>query len=815
MDNSDLYSGSGLNLSGAAMPQFKPMVLQDETAPLRERAAATRSEALGKMEQQAVALLDAKTQSDADSQALDVQSWMEQRMAKGLAAVPGTAESWFFADGTQDQDKIASYLTESRERMAAIRPQFISAVAAEEWSQNQQRRFNEISTRLQGQANLHEAKAIRASAQELLDKYEANGDTAAYIRQVGLMQRGGVISAAKADTLVFQARKRSALDALGAMVISDPDAAYDALHGGAYDEFLSGYDKQKMLASLRKNREEKGPAEFAQSFLSVGAPDGGADRDGAPEMTGYFSEQECRWLCALRAGRADDVRVEMTRAMLEEARAFDPNQDEEEFRAAFARKWNGVFGFDKDFVSRQLALAGKRREKLGNYAIDVKQRLDNMETGGMLFNAATWQGIESGAEDVSAIRTRYGAALGVDDDTDDETVRRKYLAYRRKGHAAELRGRITERYDAWLDTDEGSKASPVVQREKLLSIAREVTGNKRIGVGEALFLDADARSAMQAQQVRHAEWAKKQGKLFYVRPASDGVEPYALATVGFDASNKTLPEGVLLPEAMVKGRRMEDMVVEMTYDNKHVRRFRVVGTTDGDAPVMTYAVARKGGYSTDKAYNVALRVRNGNTEALMQPFERPLGAAVPQSAEDMILESEARRDRRGRLMVYYPSAHDGGVYEVAGINQASHPAMAARLKQLVDSGQHEEAERQARAYIRQFTEPVAATLSGAGVQSKGADAFLRSVFFNGGEGGACAVLNRVLGTGGKRLDDAHRAKLREYMKTHSEKQFLEALRQARSAWYRSIVQHNPRKQVYAQGWENRTEREYRQAVSMD
>lgn len=101
-------------------------------------------------------------------------------------------------------------------------------------------------------------------------------------------------------------------------------------------------------------------------------------------------------------------------------------------------------------------------------------------------------------------------------------------------------------------------------------------------------------------------------------------------------------------------------------------------------------------------------------------------------AASLILESEARRDARGRLQVYrLPAGDGGGAYEVAGINAASHPQEAARLRLMVQSGQYAAAEREAKRYIMEYTQPVADFLQGAGVRSKGVDYYLRDVFMNG------------------------------------------------------------------------------------
>ena len=80
---------------------------------------------------------------------------------------------------------------------------------------------------------------------------------------------------------------------------------------------------------------------------------------------------------------------------------------------------------------------------------------------------------------------------------------------------------------------------------------------------------------------------------------------------------------------------------------------------------------------------------------------------VRKKIADSILNFEARRDANGHLRVYnLPPSDGGGRYEVAGINERYDPEEAAKLRDLVNAGRFDEAERDAAEYIAQYTDIV-------------------------------------------------------------------------------------------------------------
>ena len=116
-------------------------------------------------------------------------------------------------------------------------------------------------------------------------------------------------------------------------------------------------------------------------------------------------------------------------------------------------------------------------------------------------------------------------------------------------------------------------------------------------------------------------------------------------------------------------------------------------------------------------------------------------AAQRERMAHFIVDSEARRDKQGRLLVYQPPANDGGgAFEVAGINVHYHAEVAYELKRLIDSGHNAEAEERAAQFIAEYTDVVAPWQGDAGVEF-----YLRDCAFNRGPKGAARIMQIALG----------------------------------------------------------------------
>ncbi|MBT9448767.1 hypothetical protein ICN84_01610 [Akkermansia glycaniphila] len=166
-----------------------------------------------------------------------------------------------------------------------------------------------------------------------------------------------------------------------------------------------------------------------------------------------------------------------------------------------------------------------------------------------------------------------------------------------------------------------------------------------------------------------------------------------------------------------------------------------------------------------------------------------------------IVNFEARRDKNGHLAVYrMPAGDGGGEYEVAGINNGYHPGKARQLRNLIEAGQYEQAEREAADYIVEYTASAGAWLAGMGAVP---EFYLRDTCFNAGPGGAARVLQMAVGAavdgkvGPKTLDALSR-----YFRQHGSRGLLDALHVAR--WdYMEEKASRPSKKQFWKGWQNR------------
>lgn len=108
---------------------------------------------------------------------------------------------------------------------------------------------------------------------------------------------------------------------------------------------------------------------------------------------------------------------------------------------------------------------------------------------------------------------------------------------------------------------------------------------------------------------------------------------------------------------------------------------------------------------------------------------------------DFIFNSEARRDKSGRLQIYNPPSGDGGgSFEVAGITARYQPKEAKHLKSLIEAGKNEEAEAYAKDFYRKRAKPFTKYASNEGLKLQLAD-----TVHHRGEGGLRSILRRATG----------------------------------------------------------------------
>ena len=199
--------------------------------------------------------------------------------------------------------------------------------------------------------------------------------------------------------------------------------------------------------------------------------------------------------------------------------------------------------------------------------------------------------------------------------------------------------------------------------------------------------------------------------------------------------------------------------------------------------------------------NLGLPELNKTPASLFNPTQRtPISQLMKTEPIDFILNSEARRDKNGNLMVYEPPKNDGGIMEVAGITLKDHPEMFKKLKNVAP----EEREGLVKQYLSDYTAPAS---QWAG-DSKPIELLLRDTYFHRGPTGSQRIAQIALGekvTG--KLTDEQIATLQSMPKD----KVIDAITKARETYENEFV---GRRANLAKGLSNRFQNARKAALEL-
>lgn len=598
-------------------------VQKAEEAVQGSAEAFARISDFGEMQRQEVELRRIRDESDA-------------KFSRMLAFAPGTKESVFEKDGSIRQGKLKDLAYEFGQKIDALGGSFFHPESAMKAEAVRASVRSSLPERYWGLAAKHQMGVARQAFDTSLKLAEEKQDWGGYERSVDDAVASGTISRDEGELRLLRGRKKASRHHFENLAATNPGGAYDFLDSDYCQSLFAPYERDEMRRNLARKARPAAADSFFSSFVLTRKKGKGTSgtKDDGPEWTGFYTARECGWIRAFQAGRADEVRPQITAAAAEEARAFNPSLSEEQSevaRDAFIQKYSR-FGLDKEWLSRQWGDADRMRKELKTPTIDVKGRLDLLEKRGALLNQGAFNAEnqpysnEDGWKSGGKFRDEFMGQLGLTGTETPEKARDKYMAYARANHAAGLRAQVSERFHSWRTT-EGKDATLAEQQAKLIDIVREITGNRDVSfVDEGVnLMDSRIESARDAQRTKFAQWAAKNVRKFWV-DSTEREAPMQRVRLGFDSSRKDLPDGVLLPKSMMEGVDQKNGVVEATFDNDHFRRFRIVGACEGDVPVMTYAVAREGFYDKGRSYAVDMRIIKGDPDQLMKEQEAALPA---------------------------------------------------------------------------------------------------------------------------------------------------------------------------------------------
>lgn len=632
-----MYGGARMN---AASSTPAPVQTADVSTKPTQRALQNAQEFVSDVAHQYQRMKDFGEQTRLEGQMDTLATEFEQEMTKRLGFARGHELSFYNGDGTLKESSLNTFVRNYEGKFRGLKGNFVAQEEAARFGARQQ----DVMRRLQGRAaELLLKGQIQESRQALdakLKLAEERKDWGSYEDAVMGGLNAGLLAPDQAELMKEKANKINLGQQFDNLAATNPGGAYDLLDSEAYKNQFSPYELDVMRRRLASQARPAIADSFFNSFVLTRKKDKGKSgtKNDGPEWTGFFTKKECEWIRAIEAGKGALVRPQIAAAAAEEARAFNPSLSEEESevaRDAYIQKYSRL-GMEKEWLSRQWGDADKMRKELKTPTIDIKGRLDLLEKRGSLLNQFSFNAEnqpysnEEGWASGGKFRDEFMGQLGLTPTDTNKSAMAKYMAYARASHAAGLRSQISERFHSWREND-GKDATLAEQQAKLISLTREITGNRNIAfVDEGVNqMDFNIANAKDAQKTKFFQWAMKSGRKYWVDSTAQEA-PMQRVSLGFDSTRKDLPAGILLPKSMMEGFDQKNGVVEATFDNEHFRRFRVVGTCEGDSPQMSYAVAREGLYDAGRSFAVDMRVIKGDTDQLMkqQDTALPAGKAV-------------------------------------------------------------------------------------------------------------------------------------------------------------------------------------------
>lgn len=796
---------------------------------LMEQAIHGAVSALDRAATDAVQLEDFSAGQQADYHLNLIREQADTALQQRLSLPDGDDESFYEANGVLRKNKVMDFLSFYRkgaDRLAGL------GVTP----QTREQIFWKTQNTLMGVVDNLTRRGVEKQKQLAMKSLEDNynlalsqnrWEDAAQIAQGGV--DAGLYAPGRGTLMGWEARKKGVLSSYQELLFNDPNAAGRMLASGDLDAFFTPNERFAMRKEIQKRGEELAKKAMAENtlphwVLDENTPVGRAMKKArkTPELTGRFTQNEISWHTQLMAGQnVDQARKEILSQMLLEAQSFDPEQDPEKARDEFLTRYrqfcsNGKQLFKDEDIIRIYKNGRKAYDEASSLDIGAGKIIDNLKDSGQLVNESGWSQTASKLYDAQELSPggglyiQYKDLLQLKKGEAMDDIRLKVAQQEKRRHLNANAAEIQRRYALWRATDEGKRASSPEQASHLQQFIQDVTG-RNITLGSTKFR-YDYKILKDKQKKSYENFTNTHRRDLDFPTLSHPLTTPTPCGAGYaDPDDDLADDEILLPKSMMGGVKPGETVVQLQYNNGHVRAFRVKGECDGDTLLQSHRLGEEG-FNIQKIQPVKLSVLTPAAgTALMDIQTQVLKYGRERVMGNMLIGSEARRDRFGRLIVYTPPDGDGGgAFEVAGINAASHPEEARKLRDLIAAGRYDEAEREANRYIVRYTNPVASLVKASGLsRADGVEYFLRDIYFNGGPGGFNKVLNRALDL----PDHAARERQLESLKQYSgdARRLLDRLNRERQAWYEGIARNNPQKRQFLQGWRNRTAKTYGQA----
>ncbi len=246
MNDGNFYNGGGLNISGAAMGQMQAHRVEAFAQKDIMQAASNSAQVLGDVQTEVAKLMDYKTETEARKKLEGIQTETQARVKRGLEAAPGSADSFFYEDGSINQSMIDDLGTEVQEKLDSINPSFIDPARGQKFAEAKDDFSGNLTKRVAGQAQLHQLQAIRRTSEAALALEIERGNYSGAAAELDRQVEAGILVPKEAQAKKLQLARMS----LGRRVSS----------GGSVNVGGTEYEGDSAALAVAAAREGYAPA---------------------------------------------------------------------------------------------------------------------------------------------------------------------------------------------------------------------------------------------------------------------------------------------------------------------------------------------------------------------------------------------------------------------------------------------------------------------------------------------------------------------------------------------------------------------------
>ena len=425
--------------------------------------------------------------SEADTRLRMAEAQFDADMKEGMAAPYGTAKSLYDANGMLREGRYETILGRAMRAGERAGKGIVNPMDGEEWAV---KTLNWQTTLGQKGRSLLavDARNKARTAYENRRKAALAGMDFAGAEQISQeAYNNQVISADELAVDTIESRRGFVSNQVEQMLVNgDVEGIRGMIDRGELNKYMPPAQQNAYLRRAQEMRKEQSIDALNRiwSLPAAEVAKAAQEQKKRPwEVTGAFTQAQARLIDRMMSG--EDVSAQLRAEAINEARAYPASGDYEKWAAGYTQRWKAL-GLSDGEISKALADAQLRKKRMeGMRVIEAKTFENSMRNLSGALSPAREEALRRTIYDAkgninanfkqkSEWRKQNEGRWGISPDDDEDEAAGKY--YRKKYDAImdEQLALVNNKYNEWLDTQEGQKSTPVQQRRQYQAIYKEI-----------------------------------------------------------------------------------------------------------------------------------------------------------------------------------------------------------------------------------------------------------------------------------------------------------------------------------------------------